>query len=228
MAITLVHDCDIERRADPTALGGDFRDTYFQGFFPDSNYGIGTNTVVGVEVPGGKGSEIEYRALYWFDLKAFIPASATITAAVWWLYVISSDALAGHSFRLQRIRRNVPGGNEWVEDEVTWNDYKSGSAWAAPGASDTTNDRDTTVAVGLGAITTAGWKNYDILSLVSDAWSNRNGICTFIFERNDPFMTAQGMIKPATKEYRVFNLHREHHLRITYTLDGRTFQVMVR
>jgi hypothetical protein len=221
MAITLIHDCDVDRRDDPDTLNGDFRDTYLEELgaaFPHD----GTQVAVGILVPGGKGSEYERRGLLLYDINAFIPASATITAARWWIYVMSTDAAPGHNFRLVRIRRH-----DWKENEATWNSYKTGSPWTSPGASDVNNDRDPMVTVGLGAITTVGWKNYDVLTLGSDAWTNRSGICTFIMERFDMFMAAQGEIMFHAKNYHPYG-PETHHLRITYTLADRTFQVMVR
>lgn len=220
--ITLAHDCDIERRGDPIALNGDFRDCFIEG--PPGDYAThdGTQVAVGVVVPGGKSSEYERRGLLLYDLNAYIPASATITAARWWIYVVATDAAAGHNFRLVRIRRH-----DWKEDEATWNSYKAGSPWTSPGAGDINNDRDPTQTVGLGAITATGWHDWDVLTLASDAWSNRGGICTFIMERFDSFMTAQGEVMFHAKNYRPYG-PETHHLRITYYLADRTFQVMVR
>lgn len=219
--ITLVHDCDIERRDSPTALNGDFRDCYIEEIAPDNTHD-GTQVAVGVVVPGGKGSQYERRGLLLYDLNAFIPASATITAARWWVYVMSTDAAPGHNFRLVRIRRH-----DWKEDEAAWNSYQTGFPWTSPGASDTNLDRDPAYTVGLGAITTTGWHDWDVLTLASDAWSTRSGICTFIVERFDSFMTGQGEIMFHAKNYHPYG-PETHHLRITYTLADRTFQVMVR
>ena len=222
MAITLIHDCDIERRDDPTALNGDFRDTYIEGIAPDITHD-GTQIVAGVVVPGGKGSEYERRALLLFDLNAFIPASATIVTALWHFYVVSTDSTSVQSFRIVRIRRH-----DWKEDEATWNSYKTGSAWGTAGASNTTTDRDTAISITLGPLITTGWFAKNALALVSDAWANRSGICTFILERNDGAMTTQGEAYIHAKNRRPYDVSQPHHLRITYTLDGRTFQAMVR
>lgn len=228
MAITLVHDCDIERRPVPLALNGDFRDCHLSESSPDLVHD-GTQFQPGIY----DDKELyNVRALLLFDLNTFIPASATITAAVWWFYVSGTDSLATHSFRAVRCRRNDEGsGNCWKEDEATWNSYKTGSNWSLGGASSTVNDRDEGVIVTIGALDTTGWKSIDFLTLVSDAWSTQGGICTFIMERYDAYMdeVGQAMIN-AKNMYGAPNYDpvTPHHLRITYTLDGRTFQAMVR
>lgn len=219
--ITVVHDCDIERRDDPTALHGDFRDCCFEDVNPDYNLN-GTGVLVGIAWSGEQEKNFIRRGLVLYDLLAFIPAGATITAAVLWFYVTTADEDEDHSFRLVRIRRH-----DWVEDEATWNSYKTGSAWTTAGAEDMNNDRDPAVAVTLGAITTTGWKNYNVLTLASDAWDNRGGICTFIMERYDNYLTVLGEVYFHAKEYRPYDVWGPHHLRITYTLDSRTFQTMV-
>ena len=230
--ITHIHDCDIQRRAVPGAYEGDFRDCYIEGDVAGIPSGAhdGTQVAVGLIVPGAKGSEYERRGLIWYDLRAYIPRSAVITAARWWFYVVSTNATNDHNFRLQRIRRNdEASGNHWKEGQASWTNYRTGQAWGVPGAADTTTDRDTAISVTLGAITTTGWKNYDILALASDAWANRGGICTFIMERSDAYMTVQGEVMFHAKNYEVdpYGGPLAHHLRITYTLDGRTFQALV-
>ena len=64
--------------------------------------------------------------------------------------------------------------------------------------------------------------------MVTDAWDNRGGICTFVLYRDDAYMHVIGYINVIAKDYRVQVVSLPHHLRITYTLAGRTFQVMVR
>lgn len=224
--ITLIHDADINRRASQQAKEGDFRDCELNETLPDTTHDY-TQANAGVLVPGGKGSEYERRGLFWYDLKTFIPASASITAAAQWLYVATNTATGSMSFQLIRIRRNdEASGNHWKEAEATYNSYKSGSSWASPGASDTTSDRDTSVFKTIGDITGTGWQSWDCLSLVSDAWNNQAGICTFILERSDGFMTTAGHIQYHCKEYEPYGA-LSHHLRVTYTLDSRTFQSYV-
>ena len=223
MAITLVHDCDIDRRPNPQALNGDFRDCYMDDNAPTSTRD-GPEISSGIVVPGGKGSDYELRGLVLYDLTKFIPKDATITAASWRFYVNSTNSTQAQSFQIVRIRRH-----DWKEDEATWNAYKTGSNWTAGGASDTTSDRDNTIFATLGPLIAAGWYAKTITAFVQDAWNNRSGICTFILERQDGWMTTAGMVHISAKNIGAFPGYedRPHHLRITYTLADRTFQVLV-
>lgn len=218
MVITLTHDCDVERRPVPLAFNGDFRDCCMDEIAPDTAH---NQFQFHPGVFGSKGEEYEHRALLYFDLKAFIPANATITAAVWWFYVASTD-ITGQAFRAVRCRRQ-----DWLEDEATWNSYKTGSAWTSPGASDTDTDRDPGVVDELGNLPNATWYSLSLINLVSDAWDNQDGICTFIMERYDDMLSLANVTIEA-KNYYAADPTLVHQLRITYTLADRTFQALVR
>ena len=101
--------------------------------------------------------------------------------------------------------------------------YKAGSNWSTAGG-----DYSTPLII-LGALA-VGWQSPNVLTMVSDAWSNRGGICTFGLDRGFPLAgPTNGWCAIAAKDrYVGFGSHQVHHLRITYTLDGRTFQVMLR
>lgn len=217
-AITHLHDCDIDRRDDPDAAEGDFRDTHLEDEYPTTNYGTNIVNYAGVDAPS-KGEENVMHMLLLYDLKAYIPAGATITAAAWWIYVASIGGFEGpYEYRIRRITRT-----DWVEMEATWNQYKSGINWTTAGG-----DMSTPL-ISFGDITTTGWNSYDILTMVSDAWSNRGGICTFCFQRNVAVGGTHGWVSvPAKDRYASYGSEKVHHLRITYTLDGRTFQAMLR
>jgi hypothetical protein len=219
--ITHVHDCDIERLADPAAHEGPFRDTYLNQQVPGGPYNS-SEIIVGWFIEGGKNPSFEKRGLVLYDLNAFIPAGATITAAVLHIYVDQTNASGSMEFSIKRCDPTTGNPEDWVETEATWNSYKSGSNWGTAGGD------LTTPTVVLGAIATTGWKSYDILTMVSDAWDNRNGICTFFVIRTDDAMgISGGFMAFHTKNMYDYDAALPHHLRITYTLDGRTFQVMV-
>lgn len=290
-AITIIHDCDILRRPVPTALNGDFRDTYISaestyhsdsvnvtgttlgdstaswvidewigstvysggsylvitsntatvltgsagwvGGTPgtgayyidwewDTNYN-GIIMLAGVAGPGGKTAIYEEHALFYFDLNAFIPADATITAARFWfgVFTIPHVPPPAASHELVRLRRT-----DWLEDEATWNEYKSGSSWTTPGAEDSTDDIDEGFTVVLGLLDTVGWYDFDVETLVDDAWDTRSGICTFMMRRNDGVMGETGNIQLRAKEDPTQS-EFIHHLRITYELDSTTFQTFI-
>jgi hypothetical protein len=293
MAITLTRDCDVVRRPDPTAYEGDFRDTYIEEISPNTMHD-GTQVSAGIVVPAGKGSEYRRFGLFHYDLRAFVPDSAVITAAMWHFYVRSTDSTAEHSFRAVRTKRDwfervatwyafkspsdggyaSSGGADYLEESgagwdtdewvgfpvsiisgtgagqtrtVTSNtavrlyvspdwttppdntsQYAVGNLWTTPGALDVTDDRDMGTLVNLGSLHTTGWFAKDLLTIVSDAWDNRSGVCAFLLERYDAGAGIQGVANIDAKNYYDTDPATVHHLRITYTLDGRTHQAHVR
>jgi hypothetical protein len=64
------------------------------------------------------------RAVVRFDLSSIAGRTATSCS----LTVNSLAAAGGTGYTLARLTRT-----DWVESEVTWNDYASGSAWTTPG-----------------------------------------------------------------------------------------------
>jgi hypothetical protein len=122
--ITIIDDVDIERRPTPAAVGGDFRDSNSDS----SNADLAIDaTQFWAGVNGVKGATYTHRAYLYFDLLKYIPPDATITAAYWHFYVATTDATAAQAFHIDRLRKTV------VEDEGTWNDYKSGDNGTASG-----------------------------------------------------------------------------------------------
>lgn len=217
--ITLVHDVDIERRSAvaPDTIEGDFRDIRIFEGAPDTIQNA-IESIAGFTNTGSKGDENEYRALQYFDLDSFIPPGATIVSAVWWIYVHSVSAVAGHTFRIDRITQIG-----WVEAQATWNDYATSTAWTTPGG-----DIDTGTTVAIGDITTTGWKSFTITSMVTDAWNSRGKICTFLLRReDDETAPITGLVSFRPKDRYSAEPEKVQHIRITYTLDGKTFQVIV-
>lgn len=215
--VTLVHDCDVNRRGDgsaPADQGGDFRDCHINSGAPDNAYD-GTQFNVGLQPSGKGGVDQQIRALLWFDLNSFIPASATIINAVWHFCIWSTTATSSHSHRILRLYQTA-----WVEGPVTWNNYDGVNPWGNPGGD------MTTPLIILGPIIGTGWKSFNIFSMVSDAWTNRSGICTFLLRRFDTNPTNSEIMIHAKNKH-PYNPTQPHHLRITYTLDGRTFQAIV-
>ncbi len=290
MAITLVHDVDIERRPDPDAYEGDFRDTYIEDAGPN-NVHDGTQVTIGYSSKVA----VERRGLFYFDLKKYIPASATITAAVWHFYCpVTSVPTDVYKWRLYRLVRTIleriatwntygneeigvttGGGANYLDDSskswdanehagkllncedtggitrtilsntatrITINenwsvppgsgkDYEILGAWTTPGAFHNGDDIDTSVDVfSLTCPNTndgVGWYDCDSYSdIEDDAWTNRNGSCTFMgYRSNNTTLTGEFQIE-AKNRYGTLP-ERVHHLRITYTLDGKTFQAFV-
>ncbi len=217
--VTLVHDCDIERRGDgsaPTDRGGDFRDQYIQSTDATRAY---DSTQFNAGILGYGGDEkmgVYYiRALLWFDLNYFLPADAVVINAEWHYYIWQASGSPTHSYDISRITQTG-----WVEGEATWNEYATGLSWATVGGDYTITNPSSIV---LGNMNSTGWQVINILSMVIDAWYTRSGICTFILRRTDNDGD-DGEVLIHAKNYHPFGIDKPHHLRITYTLYGKTFQ----
>lgn len=156
-----------------TAVGkGGAPDAYMNNAAPDGNFGTGSVAYCGATA--GKAAE-EYRPIWRFDLRAAgIPSDATVTLGELWIRVstvVSNPESETHNF----LRITKAGGDPWVESEVTWNDYKSGTAWDSAGG-----DYDGTVTdSGVGPSGT-GWFAFTITNIVQDGHTNRSGEVNFM------------------------------------------------
>lgn len=143
-------------------------DTQIVDAFPTTNYG--TNAEMGVGYLS-KATAI-YRFLLFINLNDEIPAGATINSATLDLYIKTATS-PGYSTRFYRCTRT-----DWVEGEVTWNNYKTGNAWTSGGG-----DVDLFTSVTDTSPTSTGTWSIDILTLVSDAWSSRSGLLSILVSR---------------------------------------------
>ena len=219
--ITLVHDVDILRRdaATPITMGGDFRDTYIENESVDLNHGADIAFTVGIS--NAKIAPYHKRPLIYWDLTKFLPADAAIVSAIWHIYIQSSTELEAANYWIHRVRRT-----DWVEDEATWNIYKTGSNWGIAGCAHTDTDVDNVNPTPLQLGNLLGylaWETIDLTTFAADAWANRGGILTFRFGRFD-VGTADGFLVISAKER---DNEYVHHLRVTYTLSGKTFEAFV-
>ncbi len=215
--ITIVHDCDVQRRGDGSAPAddeGDFRDTHMEAGAPDSAQNT-TQFDAGME-DSGKNGVNQIRGLILFDLNSFLPADAVITAAVWHFEVFLTTAIAGQTFYIKRCTRT-----DWVETACTWNKYDGTNTWTLAGGDMATPE------VTLGDLTTTGWKSFDIKTIVDDAWDNRSGILTFIMFRKSADDNTPGQVAIHAKNKHPTSPDQPHHLRITYTLDSKTFEAVI-
>jgi hypothetical protein len=91
---------------------------------PTANYGLVAETNI---VRGGAASS--ERALFSFDLSS-VPSGATIKSASLELTVVNNPGLD----KIIAVHRVAQGSNRsWVEGQVTWQQYKTGSNWTASG-----------------------------------------------------------------------------------------------
>ncbi len=107
-------------------------DAQLQDSLPDTNKGTGSGMVVGFSSDKG---DITRRGLFRF-LLGDLPNQATVDLAVLRLrYSNDGDGAAGTVNYVTTFFEN------WVENEVTWNSYKTGSAWTAAGGDFDETDR---------------------------------------------------------------------------------------
>lgn len=213
--VTLVHDCDIWRLADKTAWEGAFRDGYMKEDAPDTNFG-GFTDLFAWYAYVSKEELYDWRTFVRLDLNAFIPASAVIVTAVWHVYIVQNALSDGMEIHAKRTTDTAIS-----EQYATWNKYDGVNAWSA-------DHGQTTPDINFGYFTDTGWKAFDLTDLANDAWADRDGILAFILSRIDDLTTTSGGIAIQAKFNGESPYTTTHHLRITYTLDGRTFQAVLR
>lgn len=219
--ITLVHDVDINRRGDgsaPTDLDGDFINTWLDETSPNAIHGAAGAHKIGGTASGKGVAASRANGLYMFNLNNFLPADATIVSAVLHYFVYQKDNLTGMTFGIHRCTRT-----DWVENEATYNDYKTSTAWTSAGGDWTTP----TIAI---ANPVLNWNTADITSMVTDAWTSRSGILTYIFRRTDTYdIVGPGHFLYYVKKYAGtpwFGIET-YHIRVTYTLAGKTFEAII-
>jgi len=96
------------------------------------------------------------RSIIRFDLSP-LPAGSTITDAKLYLYCWTVNGNWIDS--VHRVNHTTPNyETDWVELEVTWNDYKSGTAWGTAGGDFNATATDSLL------ISSTGWKYWDVTS----------------------------------------------------------------
>lgn len=105
-------------------------DSYIINSAPTTNPGLESQLYVG-ELNGT--SDLT-RTLVKFDLSV-IPANAIISSVVFSLFIFSDRSDTATTLNIYRLKRN------WVETQVTWNQYSSGNNWQTQGGNGS-NDRE--------------------------------------------------------------------------------------
>ena len=130
------------------------KDTDIRDASPDTNYGTATVLTI------GRSSSITHRAIIEFDISN-IPAAARITSATLSLRGEShSTPPTVWAYKLTR--------DDWVENQATWNDYKTDTAWTTAGG-----DYVTESPSGASSETSGlAWNDWDVTDIVQDACDN--------------------------------------------------------
>ncbi|GAF77714.1 unnamed protein product [marine sediment metagenome] len=103
------------------------------------------------------------RALLHFDISGLDSTLVVISASLVLTPYAVPSAAEGETLQVYKLSRT-----DWVEDEATWNSYKSGSAWTSAGGDYVTSSP----SGGSGVIPESGNTEIDILTLVRDAVVN--------------------------------------------------------
>ena len=129
------------------------------------------------DVMAGNAYGYTYRAMIRFDLaEAGVPEGADIVSATLGVKVVY--------VRNQPVAWRVVlgGGKEWVMSEVTWNNWKDGSAWDTPGG-DFSETPGRYVNVDTGALSKE-FQEIDITAIADTGYKERNGILDLFCKRN--------------------------------------------
>lgn len=132
----------------------DAEDTYIYKYAPDSNYCT--------DNPLSIGYLQQYAALLRFDVSA-IPLDAVVVQAMLQVYAEAWGEATNVSIGAYYITRTVD------LCQATWNQARSGNAWASPGANSAESDRRASAE---SSVTTSGigkWYEFD-LSAVTQGW----------------------------------------------------------
>ena len=102
-----------------------------------TNSGTNYGTITSIEAKEEGSGNNWRRAVLSFDFSS-LPAGVTIKSATLEAKTFDATTSEGDSVDVKRLTRT-----DWVEAEVTWDDYKSGSAWTGAGGDYTEDDKAT-------------------------------------------------------------------------------------
>ncbi len=171
--------------ASPLTVQPSGKDNWLYEGAATSNFGTSVDIQVN-NTPAGyvQRSILEFAINWGTD----IPAGATITSATLNLYYYNHGANdpAGRTYWAYRLTRT-----DWVEIQSTWNIYKTGSNWTAPGGDYTATD-GASLAVPAGY----GWMAWNVLAQVQYAQTNTVNV---------EFLVKDGTEDDATQYYALFH-----------------------
>ncbi|MGQ9665813.1 MAG: DNRLRE domain-containing protein, partial [Anaerolineae bacterium] len=132
-------------------------DTWITGWSVDANYGSDVRLIVR--------SDDWMASLLKFDLSA-LPANATVTNAALQVYIEGRSNSYPVDVSVYTMRR------AWLAGQATWKLARTNQPWGAPGANDTTLDRDGTPADHQLFAGTGIWMSFDITGMVREWAAN--------------------------------------------------------
>jgi hypothetical protein len=162
-----------EANPDSTTIQPSSKDAYLYAFLPANNYGSTTYLEVWAYYDGTRAT----RSVLEFGLSGLEGANVSSATLSLYYYSYAGTNPVGRTYWAYKLSRT-----NWVQSEVTWNSYKSGSSWATAGG-----DYVTSSPSG-GSITMPsayGWVNWNVTEIVQNA-------C-------DASISAEFLIKDATE-----------------------------
>ena len=115
-----------------------------------------------------------------------IPATATIVYSSLFLSIKGNYTSNARTFYVYRPKR------AWVENQVTWNSWKTGSAWTAAGAFNAADCETTEIGSCDFGTTDTGWKEFvltpaEVEEYITGAWDNNGFMLKAATESNDAY-----------------------------------------
>ena len=147
-------------------IQGSGQDSFCYEFSQTTNYGSSGYFMVNSRSDTGQ------RGFSFIDIPITgLPSGAVIVSATfsayYYYYDIASYPPSGYDCVLNPLRRS-----DWVESELTWNIYKTGSNWGTAGALNTSTDYDTSLSASAAFPSGVNaWMNFDVKSIVEAAIS---------------------------------------------------------
>lgn len=171
-------------------------DSYLNGFEDNDNTNYGTSTDMRVGDYGIPKNTLG-RAIINYDISEL--SGETLVSAKMLLGILSP--IFGEDMDCLISRCTRP--DDWVETEVTWNDYKDDTPWTVAGGD---KDATTPTPVAFTGPTEVGvsFEISPLLAFAQDALDNRNGVVSVIIEGNTEAngfhfasRTYQGTVNPS-------------------------------
>lgn len=138
------------------------KDSFIWWWWPDSNNGAGEDIMAEGESDG----DLPARGLIAFDISGI----GRVASAILQVYLRQCPGASGPT-KVQRMLVT-----DWVENQVTYNLRKTGTAWNTAGCSGSGTDFTPTNEATSNTPAAPGWQSWDITDLFNDAVDNGQDI----------------------------------------------------
>lgn len=144
-------------------------DTYLHSGSPTTNNGTDTSLRIGEH----SAATAVFRTLIKFNFSSVTPPVVT-SSIVFSMWLYANEASVSGTFPLYRQKR------DWVEDQATWNIWKTSNNWATAGGFDASDCEQTAVATGItlaaaegaGEKQWTGWTTTSLDAMINGTFTN--------------------------------------------------------